>query len=385
MRVLDLSRVLAGPLCTMMLGDLGADVIKVERPGTGDETRQWGPPWVGDSDNRESAYFLSINRNKFSLVADLREEADRKLVGELAAKADVVIENFAPGTLRRWELDYDSIAAGNPGVIFCTISGYGTDGPEAGRPGYDFAVQARSGWMSITGEVDGPPSKVGVAVVDVLTGQNAAVAILAAFAERTRSGRGQAIDVALFDSALAGLVNVAQSALAGVPTRRFGNAHATIVPYQAFATGDAPVVVAVGNDGQWARFCTAVGLDELADDPRFASNPSRVENREILVPKIAEALAAESSKALITKLDAAGVPCAPVRRVDQAVDDPVARERGGVWTMKGDNFGSAESIASPLRLNRTPPEIRLAPPGLGAHTAAIRERGWNAVNQTSEK
>ncbi|MBA2245484.1 MAG: CoA transferase, partial [Gemmatimonadetes bacterium] len=235
-RVLDLSRVLAGPLCTMILGDLGAEVIKVERPGSGDDTRQWGPPWSAGSEGVESAYYLCANRNKRSVIADLKSEEGRALVRSLARGAGVIVENFAPGTLEEWELGYEQLAVENPGLVFCSITGYGSTGPEAGRPGYDFALQARAGWMAITGEAAGAPMKVGVAVVDVLTGQNAAIAILAALHERGRSGRGQRIDISLIDSAAAGLINVAQAALVtGREPIRYGNAHPTIVPYQAFA------------------------------------------------------------------------------------------------------------------------------------------------------
>lgn len=375
-RVLDLSRVLAGPLCTMMLGDLGADVIKVERPGIGDETRMWGPPWVTRDGLRESAYYLSINRNKRSLVADLSESEDQATVRGLALAADVIVENFAPGTLARWGLDYETLSADNRRLVYCSISGYGSDGPDAGRPGYDFAVQARAGWMAITGEADGAPMKVGVAVVDVLTGQNAAVAILAALAERERSGRGQRLEVALFDSALAGLVNVNQAALAGYPVGRYGNAHPTIVPYQAFETATEMIVVAVGNDDQWKRFCAATGLMHLAADERFATNPGRVENRFTLVGMIAERLREKPSAAWLSALEGAGVPCEPVRTVEAAVNDRVLRERNGVWSMSGRSFGETEVVGSPIRLSRTPARLRRPAPSLGEHTTEIRRDGW---------
>jgi crotonobetainyl-CoA:carnitine CoA-transferase CaiB-like acyl-CoA transferase len=376
-RVLDLSRVLAGPLSTMLLGDLGADVIKVERPGSGDETRDWGPPWVAGPSGRESAYFLSVNRNKRSVLADFRSEDDRAFLQRLAAGADVVVENFAPGSLARWGLDYDSLALVNPKLVYCSITGYGSDGPDAGRPGYDFAIQARSGWMAVTGEKDGEPVKVGIAIVDVLTGQNAAMSILAALLERDRSGRGQRIEVALLDSALFGLVNVTQAALAGVPAQRYGNAHPTIVPYQAFPTADATMVVAVGNNDQWRRFCHAVGLDGLATDPRFATNPDRVEHREELVGRIGDHLATRPMGEWLEALERAGVPSAPVRSVEAAVADPTLRERGGVWVTEADNFGRLEMIAAPFRLRRTPPSLRHPPPALGEHDRYVRERGWS--------
>lgn len=376
MRVLDLSRVLAGPLCTMILGDLGAEVVKVERPGTGDDTRHWGPPWVSGEGGRESAYFLCANRNKRSVAADLKSEPGRALVRRLARDADVLVENFAPGTLERWELGHEQLARENPGLVSCSITGYGSEGPDAGRPGYDFAVQARAGWMAVTGEPEGPPTKVGVAVVDVLTGQNAAIAILAALRERERSGRGQRIEVALVDSAFAGLVNVAQAALVGARVRRYGNAHPTIVPYQAFPTADREIVVAVGNDLQWGRLCAALEADALALDPRFATNPGRVENREALVPLLARRLRERPAAEWLSRLDAAGVPCAPVQSVEDAMHDPAWRERGGVWTMRGETYGEVETVASPLRFSRTPATLRRPAPDLGEHTAEIEAQGW---------
>lgn len=360
----------------MMLGDLGADVIKVERPGSGDETRQWGPPWVGGGDGRESAYFLAINRNKRSLAADFRDAEDLALVRRLAASADVLIENFLPGTLERWGLDWPALSRINPRLVHCTVSGYGSDGPEAGRPGYDFAVQARSGWMAITGEPEGEAMKVGVAVVDVLTGQNAAVAILAALLARWQTGSGQKVDVSLMDSAAAGLVNVAQASLAGSPGRRYGNAHATIVPYQAFHASDRAFVIAVGNDDQWRRFCAAAELDELAEDVRFATNPDRVENRDVLVEILAARIRDDTAESWLARLDRAGVPCAPIRSVSEALADPVLTERDGLWTMEGPAFGETRTVASPLHLGTTPPVLRRPPPRLGEHTESIREKGW---------
>jgi crotonobetainyl-CoA:carnitine CoA-transferase CaiB-like acyl-CoA transferase len=371
--------VLAGPLCTMILGDLGAEVVKIERPGTGDETRQWGPPWVGEGGGRESAYFLCVNRNKRSALADLATEAGRGLVRSLALEADVLVENFAPGTLERWGLGYEALRAANPGLVLCSITGYGAEGPEAGRPGYDFAVQARAGWMAITGEPAGAPVKVGVAVVDVLTGQNAAIAILAALRERERSGLGQRVEVALLDSALAGLINVAQAALVGREGRRYGNAHPTIVPYQAFEAADRPLVVAVGNDAQWRRLCAALELGELAADARFATNPGRVEHRDLLAARLAERIGERPAAEWLARLEAAAVPCAPVQSVGEAVRDPALRERGGVWTMRG-GYGEVETVASPLRLERTPPRLRRPAPAHGEHTAEVAHGGWRAAS-----
>lgn len=378
-RVLDLSRVLAGPLCTMVLGDLGAQVIKVERPGTGDDTRTWGPPWAQGPDGRESAYYLSVNRNKRSVAADFKSEDGRELVRRLAREADVVVENFAPGMLDDWGLGYDAFSAQNPRLVFCSITGYGSDGPEAGRPGYDFAVQARAGWMAITGDPHGAPTKAGVAIVDVLTGQNAAIAVLAALQERERSGRGQRVEVSLFDSALAGLVNVTQAALVtGAEPRRWGNAHATIVPYQAFQAADRAFVVAVGNDAQWRKLCAAIGADDLAADERFATNPGRVENREDVVGALADRFRTRPASDWLGMMQAGGVPCAPVQSVGEALADPATTERDGVWPMQGATYGAVPTVASPLRFARTPAALRDPAPGLGEHTARIEDLGWGA-------
>jgi crotonobetainyl-CoA:carnitine CoA-transferase CaiB-like acyl-CoA transferase len=375
-RVLDLSRVLAGPLCTMTLGDLGADVIKVERPGIGDETREWGPPWVEGPEGRESAYYLSVNRNKRSVTADFHSAEDIALLRRLAAGADVVVENFAPGSLARFGLDYESLSADNERLVYCSITGYGTGGSEAWRPGYDFAIQARTGWMAMNGAPDSEPVKVGVAVVDVLTGQNAVIAILAALHERQRSGRGQHVSVALMDSGLAGLINVAQAALSGVPAKRFGNTHATIVPYQTFATADETIVIAVGNDEQWRRFCRATELEPLAHDERFATNPQRVVNRLELTDLISGRLRERTAEEWLATFDAAGVPCAPVQRVEQAVRDPAVLERKGLWHLEGRTYGPLDTVASPLRLGRTPATPRRPPPTLGEHADEIRAGGW---------
>jgi crotonobetainyl-CoA:carnitine CoA-transferase CaiB-like acyl-CoA transferase len=361
----------------MVLGDLGAEVIKVERPGEGDETRQWGPPWVEGPEGRESAYFLAANRNKRSVTADLATPEGQELVRRLSQTADVAIENFAPGTLERWGLGYAALAAANPGLVFCSITGYGGDGPEAGRPGYDFAVQARAGWMAVTGEPAGTPMKTGVAWVDVLTGQNAALAILAALHERTRSGQGQRVEVALFDSAIAGLLNVAQAALVtGREPARHGNAHPTIVPYEAFAAADRPFVLAVGNDAQWRRLCAALARPDLAADPRFATNPGRVAARAELSALLAAIFATGPAAGWLARLDAAGVPCALVQSVGEALADPVLRARAGLWEMAGPTFGRVETVASPLRLARTPARLARPAPGLGEHTEKVERDGW---------
>jgi crotonobetainyl-CoA:carnitine CoA-transferase CaiB-like acyl-CoA transferase len=361
----------------MVLGDLGAEVIKVERPGSGDETRQWGPPWVEGPEGRESAYFLAANRNKRSVTADLTSAEGQALVRRLSQTADVAIENFAPGTLERWGLGYEALAAANPGLVFCSITGYGNDGPEAGRPGYDFAVQARAGWMAVTGEPEGQPMKTGVAWVDVLTGQNAAIAILAALNERHRSGQGQRVEVALFDSALSGLLNVAQAALVtGREPARHGNAHPTIVPYEAFAAADRPFVLAVGNDAQWQRLCAALERPDLAAEPRFATNPGRVAARAELSALLAGIFATGTAAGWLARLDAAGVPCALVQSVGEALADPVLRARAGLWEMEGATFGRVTTVASPLRFSRTPARLSRPAPGLDEHGEEIEREGW---------
>jgi len=377
LRVLDLSRVLAGPWCTQILADLGAEVIKVEHPDRGDETRHWGPPWARGPGGRESAYFLAINRNKRSLAADLDDPADRALVRHLAEEADVLVENFRPGTTARWGLDYASLVTANPGLVYCAITGYGQTGPDAQRPGYDLAVQARAGWMAVTGPPEGPPTKVGFALADVVTGQMAAVGILAALRARDRTGRGQFLEVTLFECALAALVNVAQGALVtGEEPRRWGNAHPTIVPYQPFPTADGWLVVAVGNDAQWRRLCAVLERPAWAEDPRFATNPARVAHRDELVPALEAMFRTRPRTAWQAALDAADVPCAPVQSVLEALRDPVAQARGVLWSMEHPGYGSVPVIASPLRLTATPTALRRPAPRLGEHTAEIRRQGW---------
>jgi crotonobetainyl-CoA:carnitine CoA-transferase CaiB-like acyl-CoA transferase len=381
--VLDLSRVLAGPLCTMMLGDLGAEVIKVEHPAGGDDTRRWGPPWVEGPLGRESAYFLCCNRNKRSITADLKTDQGQARVRALALEADVLVENFAPETLVRWALDHASLERANPGLITCSITGFGTTGPDAGRPGYDYTVQARAGWMSVTGDREGEPVKVGFALADVLTGQNAVIAILAALRERERSGRGQQVEVTLLDSAIAGLVNVAQASLAGHPARRHGNAHPTIVPYQAFRAADRQLVIAVGNDGQWQRLCVALGLDALGADPRYASNPDRVARREEVVERLAAVISRRPASEWMRRLDAEGVPCELVQSVEEALADRAVRERGGIREMSSMRYGDVETVGTPLRLARTPGVLRYPAPGLGEHDAEVAATGWSRSVQGS--
>ncbi|HEY0972106.1 MAG TPA: CoA transferase [Gemmatimonadales bacterium] len=365
-RVLDLTRVLAGPLCTMILGDLGADVLKVERPGTGDDTRGWGPPF---DERGESAYYLGVNRNKRSLAADLDDPADRDLVLRLVAGADVVVDNFRPGTLERRGVNPRELLAANPRLVWCTITGFGEASP---RPGYDFVVQAERGWMAITGTADGEPMKVGVALADVVTGKDAAIAVLAALTERgLRAGplpvERRRLVVSLADSAAAALVNVAQNVLVtGQDARRWGNAHPNLVPYQLFDASDRPFVVAVGNDAQWVACALALQLPELAADVRFAANAGRVAHREELVARLAERLRERPAAEWLERLDVAGVPAGVVRTVLETV-----REAGG----------------SPL--TGMPPSVpggtvRLPPPRLDEHGEVIRESGWGAFRTAPE-
>src|SRR5689334_5752358 len=363
LRVLDLSRVLAGPYCTMVLADLGADVIKVERPGVGDETRGWGPPYAGG----EAAYYLSVNRGKRSCAIDLSTDDGRRLAYELCARADVVIENFKAGTAARMGLDRASVAERNPAVVYCSITGFGSGRKPAGRPGYDFVAQAESGIMSITGEADGEPMKVGVAMVDVLTGLHAAVAILAA----VNSGEGDQIEVSLLDSGLAALINVGSNVLVagGVP-QRYGNAHPNIVPYQSFRTADGWIAIAAPNDGLYGRLCEVLGAPELASDERFATNAKRVDHRDTLIPLIEGRLKAKPAEEWLAALEEVGVPSGKIRTVPDAL--AAAAEAGLAATAKVPHptAGEVELVNSPIQIDSglRPTE---APPLLGQHTAEV--------------
>lgn len=365
-KVLDLSRVLAGPLCSMSLGDLGASVLKVERPIHGDETRGWGPPFA---ENGQSAYFRSINRNKQSLAADFADPGDRALLLELISGADIVLENFLPGTLSRYGLDADSLLAQNQQLIWCTISGFGE---HSTRPGYDFVVQAESGWMAITGEPDGAPMKHGVALVDVITGKDATIGLLATLAARERAGSAglpaaqRRVHVTLQSSAVAALVNVAQNGLvSGQPSRRWGNAHANLVPYQLFQAADRPLVLAVGNDAQWLAAVGALELVDLAEDASIRTNAGRLEHRERVVARLAAQFRTRTAQEWIDRLDRVGVPCGLVRTVQEAV---------------GEQLEAAElSVTDAARVGLPPlwnGRVRLAPPMCGEHTVTVREKGW---------
>jgi len=368
LRVLDLTRILAGPLCGQMLGDMGADVVKIEPPGAGDDTRAWGPPFV----NGESAYFLGINRNKRSLTLNMAVKAGQDVLAQLVKKSDVVVENFKLGTLEKWGITNEWLEKNAPRVIRCSITGYGSSGPDAALPGYDFILQAESGLMSICGEPDGAPTKYGVAIVDVVTGLYACNVILAALAARNRTGRGQHVEVCLYDSGLAMLINVASNYLvSGKDARRFGNGHPSIVPYTTYPASDGLIAVAVGNDGQFVRFAETVRHPEWARDPRFAKNPDRVTNREALDDLIAQALKRETSSIWIEKLRAAGVPCGPINSVAEALTDPHTLARGMVRTVKHPKVGDLRMLGIPFRLSATPEAIRRAPPLLGQHTEEV--------------
>jgi crotonobetainyl-CoA:carnitine CoA-transferase CaiB-like acyl-CoA transferase len=361
-RVVDLSRVLAGPYCTMMLADLGADVVKVERPVEGDETRSWGPPFAGG----EAAYFLSVNRSKRSVAVDLKHPEGRALALHLCAQADVVLENFRPGTAERLGLDATAVQSRNPSVVYCSITGFGRRGSRD-RPGYDFIVQAESGLMAITGDLDGPPMKAGVALVDVVTGLHAAVAIVAALRARDVTGTGERIEVSLLDSAFSALVNVAQNALVtGEEPQRFGNAHPSIAPYQPFRASDGWVAVAAATDGLFARLCRVLGRPELAEDVRFRTNEARVRNRAELLPLLEQDFAARSADAWVAALDEAGVPAGKIRGVLEALR---AAEPATI-RVAHPTAGTLELVAPPFELAAEPP-APTPPPLLGEHTREV--------------
>ncbi|MBO1112567.1 CaiB/BaiF CoA transferase family protein [Bordetella petrii] len=378
-RVLDLSRILAGPWCTQNLADLGADVIKVERPGTGDDTRHWGPPYLKDGQGRdtaEAAYYLSANRNKRSLEADMATPEGAALIRELAAHCDILVENFKVGGLRKYGLDYDSLRELNPRLIYCSVTGFGQDGPCAQLPGYDFMIQGLGGLMSITGERDdlpgGGPQKAGVAVTDIITGMYASVAILAALQERHRSGLGQHLDIALLDCHVALLANQNSNYFAsGVAPTRAGNAHQNVVPYQVFAASDGHLIVATGNESQYRAYCKAIGAPELGDDPRFATNRQRVTNREVLIALLSDIMKQGRRDDWIARLEAVGVPCGPINNIAQAFAHPQVQARQLRRELPHPQGGTAAVTASPLRFSASPVVYRRAPPLLGQHTAEI--------------
>ena len=378
LRVLDLSRILAGPWCAQLLGDLGAEVIKVERPGAGDDTRGWGPPFLETEDGEASdaAYFLCANRNKGSVTIDFTRPEGQALIRDLVRHCDIVIENFKVGGLKKYGLDYETLKAINPRLIYCSITGFGQAGPYAPRAGYDFLIQAMGGLMSITGRKEGEegagPQKVGVALTDILTGLYGAVGILAALAERERSGEGQYIDVSLLDVHVACLANQAMNYLVGGTSPvALGNSHPNIVPYQEFPTSDGHMVIAVGNDDQFARLCAALGDPALALDDRYRSNRGRVEHRASLVPRLELLTRQRTTADWVRLLEEVGVPCGPINNLEQVFADPQIVARGLKLDLPHPTTGSAPSVANPLRLSRTPVEYRSAPPVLGSHTEQL--------------
>jgi len=381
-RVLDLSRVLAGPLATQFLADMGAEVIKIERPRSGDDTRAWGPPFAlepTENDPGISAYFACCNRGKQSVTVDITHPKGQELIRKLAAKSDVVIENFKVGGLAKYGLDYQSLKQINPRIIYCSITGFGQTGPYAARAGYDFLVQAMGGLMSITGEPDdvpgGGPVKVGVAISDQMAGMFALSAILTALLKRERTGEGEYIDVALLDSTVASLINQASTYLvSGIVPQRMGNAHPTVVPYQAFRTADGHIILAIGNDGQFQRFCAMAGLDGLADDERYRTNSARIINRNTLIPKIAEAIRQRTTADWVSLLESQAVPCGPINTIDQVFADPQVQARGMRRVLEHEKAGPLPVTANPVRMASHDTTASTAPPMLGENTDEVLTR-----------
>ena len=396
-RVLDLSRVLAGPWSTQTLADLGADVVKVERPGTGDDTRGWGPPFLKDAegqDSAESAYFLGANRNKRSITCDLSLPAGQDLIRQMAIKAHVFVENYKVGDMKRYGLDYDTLKAINPALVYCSITGFGQTGPYQDRAGYDFAVQAMGGLMSVTGERDdagGGPQKVGVAVADLFTGMYATVAILAALRHAERTGQGQHIDMALLDTQVAVLANLGANHLVNLPDQkpppgRMGNAHVNIVPYQVFETAPKPggardfMILAVGNDTQFAKLCDCLGHPEWSKDDRFVRNQDRVRHREVLIPMLAEVLRGRPKTEWLALLETAKVPCGPINDLSEVFQDPQVQARGMIESWDHPLRPDLKLVASPMKLSATPVQHLSAPPRLGEHTTAVLQ-DWLGMDQ----
>lgn len=377
-RVLDLSRILAGPWATQCLADLGAEVIKVERPDVGDDTRTWGPPFFEEGDKPVSAYFMCANRGKKSVAIDFTKPEGQEIIRQLAAKSDILVENFKVGGLAKYGLDYDSLKAVNPALIYCSITGFGQTGPYKDRPGYDALIQALGGLMSITGEPDGMPGggpqKVGVAVTDIFTGLYSTIGILGALHHREKTGEGQHIDMALMDTQVAVLANQSMNYLvSGQEPKRLGTAHPSIVPYQAFATADGHLVLAVGNDGQFARFCDAAGMPEVAADERFQTNPARVKHRTDLIPLVAAAVSGKTTDEWVTLLEAHNVPGGPINTMARVFDDPQVQARGIALSLKAEDGAVMPSVRNPIHYSGTEITYDKAPPALGADTASVLE------------
>jgi formyl-CoA transferase len=378
-RVLDLSRILAGPWASQNLADLGAEVIKIERPGSGDDTRDWGPPFLKDKtgkETHESAYFLSVNRGKKSVTLDISKPEGQKIARNLASKSDVLIENYKVGGLKKYGLAYDELKTINPKIIYCSITGFGQTGPHAQRPGYDFIFQGMGGLMSITGERDGEPGggpqKVGIAITDVLTGMYASLAITAAIAHRERTGQGQYIDLALLDTIVAfGANQILNYFTSGEVPHRYGNAHANLLPYEVFATADGHVILAAGNDGQFASFCKAAEQPELAEDARFRAMPDRIRHRAELIPLVRQIMKRRASRDWIVRLEAANVPCGPINDYKEVFEDPQVRHRGLKIETPHPLAGTTPGISSPMRFSETPVTYGVPPPMLGQHTQEV--------------
>jgi len=376
-RILDLSRILAGPSATQLLGDLGADVIKVERPDEGDDTRKWGPPYIADRDGsptNESAYYLAANRNKRSIAIDIASAEGRELIHRLLAKADVLVENYKADGLAKYGLSYEQLRERYPRLVYCSITGFGHTGPYASRPGYDFLIQGMGGIMSLTGVPNGEPMKVGVGIADVMTGMYATVGMLAALQHRDKTGQGQHIDISLLDTQIAWLVNAGTNYLAErkLPTR-LGNGHPNIVPYQVFPTTDSPMILAVGNDAQFRRFCQVAEAEALADDPRYATNVQRIAHREALVEQVASLLKKHPRSHWLQKLESAGVPCGPVNDLNDVFSDPHVIARGSELRMPCEwaEGGEIRLLANPLKMSATPPSYRRPPPRLNEHAQTV--------------
>ena len=378
-RVLDLTRILAGPWCAQNLADLGADVIKIERPGVGDDTRSWGPPYLRDADGNdttEAAYYLAANRGKRSVTLDIASAEGQAIVRDLVKHCDVVLENYKVGQLKKYGLDYESLRQEKPDLVYCSITGFGQDGPYAQRAGYDFIIQGIGGFMSITGERDdlpgGGPQTAGVAISDLMTGMYSTIAVMAALTHRDRTGEGQYIDMALLDVQVAMLANMNTNYLASDNApKRWGNAHPNIVPYQTFATSDGHIIVAVGNDGQFRKFIAAGGRPDLGDDARFSTNPMRVRHRDILVPMLAKMLKTKSKQEWIELLEKSGVPCGPINNLDEVFVNPQVNARGMRIDLAHPSGGKVKLVGSPMKMSGTPPQYDLPPPLLGQHTEEV--------------